>query len=324
MEWRERLARARRKTLDFFSTDYFPKLFLMQTALGPQLQLMSHALHEVSAEWEVEQQSHLQRFGYRSYRLVNWCKAVHLNIFFDSVFAQATSERLWQEHCQTEESRSNFLKFLMRPAAVIHQLVHVPTQGCPYKVFGLLDNVSMEQRLELATDLHATPKCLRDNFTNNFLSQEQFNTPRKLLSENARQVLAGIAVVTATTTYSTERLHSRNLRRAKHRVHTHSLDVKAVSVCHMGLAAPSWVTLALKRQQREQRRLRRASTLQRKRKPQGARRGGGGAFRAYLHHHLQGRKWTAEDMRIAGASYRALPAEEVQRWKEIGIAGPLH
>eukprot|EP00971_Amphidinium_carterae_P351788 6492280-Amphidinium_carterae.8 len=313
---REQMARSRRRALAFFSSNYLPLLFIMLVSLRPQLQVMHHALHQVSYAWEAEQHQRYAEHGLRCFRMLEWHKGIEQQKYINQAVTNAKDPLLWNNICETEEWRTIIMQTLMRPIATVWALLYIRTRGFPYSVFSLLKHTSEAEKLATARTLLATPRCMRDSFGKSFL--ETFNTEQLLLSECARQVLTAIATITATTTFSTERLHSRNSRRARHRVHTHVADLRTIALAHMGFAGPSWAAPGWKKIQNQKRERKRVQHAQ---APQKARRGGGGAFRAFQHHHLQGRRWTGDDMKQVATAYRQLTPRKRAHWEEIGRAG---
>ena len=314
---RLRIARAQRLARDFFSSNYLPDMYLMQAALQPEQDLMSHALHQGSAAWEVREMQNLATMGWRNYRVLSWNQGLELDSCIQRCVQNFASAKQWQYFPHTEAFWSRITKVSLRPAAVLWSLMRVRTKGCPYKVFGLIAPLAAGDREALATSLLQTPRCLRDQFTSDFLVL--FPTVQRLLSERARQILTCIAAAMATTTSSVERQHSRNARRAKHRVQTHLADLRALALSHCGYAAPAWAAHALRRRRRcSQQSKKVISALP---KTQKRKRGGGGAWRAYQHHHLQGKRFQAADIRSLAQTFRALTPAEKEHWQALGRRG---
>ena len=297
---RERLAKALGKAVDFFKTPYMQHLFLLQAALQPEQELMAHALKMSSVAWELVAMQMQEQHGWSSYRVLTWHDGVHLETFFQETFRNLFSATLWEDMVQTEETWSTIVRNSLRPAAAIWMLVYVRTKSCPFSLFKLLAPMGLVEWQEVAEKLLQTPVCLRDSFATHFLAL--FGDQPSLLSERARQVLSCVASQMSTNTYSVERCHSRNARRARHRVHTHVADARAIALTHQGFAGPEWAYRALGKAHKRDRERPAAAAGPRQRHKR--RRGGGGAWRSYLSHHLKNRKWTGRQMHLLAQRYR--------------------
>ena len=73
--------------------------------------------------------------------------------------------------------------------------------------------------------LSTQPQCLLDSFTQRFPQQRE-----------AKELLQAMASVIQTCTFNAERMHSKNLRRARKRVSVAVPDVKLVALSHMSFA----------------------------------------------------------------------------------------
>ena len=161
----------------------------------------------------------------------------------------------------------------------------------------------------------STPRCGLDAFSQVF--QEEFGTVVALASERCQQILHMLLRELELSTYSTERLHSSNSRRARARYATHSLTVPQMAVaqsegipqCCRPFAKLQASTDVSASKGQKRKRLEAGATDRKKR-------GGGGAWRAWLHVHGQG---TGKiDWHQQSLDYQACGDEEWNRMQEIG------
>eukprot|EP00971_Amphidinium_carterae_P212144 4209867-Amphidinium_carterae.1 len=222
----------------------------------------------------------------------------------------------------------------MRAGAVIHQLVHCRVKQYPYKLFQLLNRDN--NIVELAETILQTPTCMQDSFTAHVL--KKYNTSHKLAGEEAFVFLELVARKSMCTTYTTERLHSRNFRRAKSRTMTQKIDLNDLALPHLAHAGPHFSHEILHKQSKdkEQNNQKASKKYGRpcKRKapectddgagvaePPTRKRGGGGAWRAFQQLQLQGQKFTGPIVKELSEKYKHLSDEEKLHYKEVGRAG---
>ena len=219
----ERLRQERNATLRvavaFLKKSWLQHFWLMRVALSGQIHLMKTIVDNTSAHHEVSQLVAEQQEGSRDFRVL----ALHQNRLVNTML-QSTCENichatLWQHVPETEELRSNILRLLLRPAAVAWQLISCRFRAWPWKLFELLDNPTEA----CAQALLHEPRCLRDSWSQKFV--DTYSTVGELLSETCLQVLKLLATLLQTTTFSTERAHSRNLRFSKRRAHSKRMDL---------------------------------------------------------------------------------------------------
>ena len=195
----------------------------------------------------------------------------------------------------------------------------------PYRLFELLGehNAALE---EAALALTQTPSCMRDRFAKHFLAA--YPSVPDLMGAEARVLLLCLARQVTGTTYSTERLHSRNLRRAKGRASTQRINIKDLALPHVAFAGPRYCHKSVQSSRSSNRpgRPKRKSAdpdPQLHRPSKKKRTGGGGAWRAYVHLNLGGRQITPAVSMELGAGYRNLTQEQRQHYEDIGRAGPF-
>ena len=325
---KERLANAisRKCAQAFMKPCLLEKALLLQVPLLPQQRLMHSLVRQTGAVWEREQLVAMASIGARQYRVGNLSGGALLPAFFQQTLEIQASSRFCQHLTTTEHLRSKILKLVMRPAALVHQLVRLRVVNMPYSLFGLL-GVTGEARLALAETLLGMPKCLRDAWCRDMFAK--FPTKEELCSDTAMNILAVLAKHCICTTVGTERVHSKNLRRSKGRT-THRADIPLLAAPHAGFAAASWVprplpvaSASLQGQQKRKRGRPSNDTggdddCKKRRR---GRSGGGGAWRAFCSVQLGGTPFSASTMRQLSARYAALTAEEAAYYRRLGQLG---
>ena len=243
-----------------------------------------------------------------------------MNVFFRETLAFFRDKSLWSGFPDAEDSSSRRLKVCMRPAAVIHQLVAARTAGFPYRMFSLL-SPGIDVRAQ-AAELLSTPLCLLDDWSKKFL--EVNDTEAKLSSPEALCELEVLAEVALCNTVSTERAHSKNLRRAATRHQTQKADLRYIALTHLGHSAPasSLRAEAPRKLPSASKRKGRPPKQSSSSAPVAKVKGGGGAWRAFVHHNLAGgRKLTGQNIRELSDAYRRLTAEELLQYQRLGQLG---
>ena len=236
---REENAYSVKQSLQFMSAGMWRDVYMMGLALHPESVLMHALVHMVSAEWEKQQQASLLELDSRDYR----CCLLQSGILTDRSLALCMelfkSTSLWQSFHPTEAFRSKLLQLFFRSSSVIYQLIKTRTEIMPYKLFSLLSAPDHEV-INIATRiLNETPRCLYDSWSRCYV--ERYNTAEKLSSTESLLVLELIARKAQANTFTTEALHSRNLRKAVSRHATHKPDLKHLAVSHSAEAMPVWM-----------------------------------------------------------------------------------
>ena len=209
--WRADNAASLQIARRFMVRGLWQRVFMLKTTLEPQRALMHGLLHSISQEWEHEQlHSHIMDKA-KEFRIVNVHQGSLLHNFFVDSMDTLRSKELWGQFHESEIFRTKLLQQTMRPGAVGYQLVFLRTRGFPYKVFSLLEG---GENLEAkALDILRTPACMLDSWSRSFLAEH--SSVGELTGPRAKAELIVIADVFLGTTFTTERLHSKNLRRAR-------------------------------------------------------------------------------------------------------------
>ena len=141
-------------------------------------------------------------------------------------------------HCgllqETELLRTEVLQRVLRPAAVCHQLILLRTSALPYRMFALLNTETNSE--DEARKILEIPACLRDRWSTDFLGR--YDSVDRLLSVQAMHELHLVAETLLLVTYTTERIHSRHLRRAKDK-QGEKPDLRYLGRTHAGWSAPT-------------------------------------------------------------------------------------
>ena len=299
-------------SLHFMVSGVWKEVYLLRVCLHAQKTLMATVLHCTSQDWELAQQFNLLQTGAREYRLLNLHKGDMVTVFFAEVSRLFHSITTWVHFLETERFRSRILQAFMRSAAVVFQLMVTRLKGYPYALLSVLDPGSRDSAVAMAL---AAPRCMLDTWSRRFL--EMF-PGEDLKGQEAQAVLELVAEVGMGTTFSTERLHSRNLSRAKQR-QSRKADVQYLGLSHMGFSAPSSCRHSAPSAQVTSGN--RPGRPRKKDKADPQRRGGGGAWRAYVSAHLGGRYLKGEVATELSAGYRALTQEQKAHYQLLGQLG---
>ena len=326
---RERAERALslQVSTSFMKRGLWQSVYMLRVTLEGQRALMATVLESIGREWEEKQLNSVIEGRPREFRVVSLNDGRCFENYLSSVGECLLSPILWSEFAETERFRGRLCQQSLRPAAVCHQLLRVRFAGLPFLLFRLLTEPSDVENL--ATQILNMPMCLRDQWSKAFL--DRYHSVRGLLSNGAQHEILMLADMMLNCTYTTERLHSKHLRRAKDRQGRRA-DLPYVALTHMGYAAPtpcpvdvavSNVTCAAQKGGRPRKRSAESQPEQgneghRQRRRQ---RGGGGPWRAYMHEQMQGTQFTSEGVRELAASYNLLSQEQKARYVSVGHHG---
>eukprot|EP00971_Amphidinium_carterae_P351764 6492268-Amphidinium_carterae.3 len=317
--------RTLRMCLLFFSRrteELMQDVFLLRICLQPELALMHAIIHTVSDAWETTQLKSMWSIHVREFRPLRLHKRVDVATFHQSVLAQFLDTTLWQWFVQTEGFASMLLQLSMRSGALAWQTVDLRVQQLPYKLFTLLERDNLEAK---SSELLRIPMCGRDDFSKRFL--QVHNSVEKLCSSEVHSTLYVLAHLWTSTTFATEALHARNLRRAKGRTMTKRIEVCDLAVAH-SLAPHPWLQPAVVKTKadseptkRKSGKLKHCDAAPEKRRR--ANPGAGGAWRAFNHIQLGGRKFDAASVGELACAYRALSPQSKHYYETLGAAGSL-
>ena len=310
------------KCCKWLETEWEKTLWIMRLCLRPQVRLMQVILKQDSQQHLAASLCMQMDRGQRPHNILALHRGQDTWQMLRDSLRLLQSMELWAHLPQTEELYSHVIMSMTRAAAVVWQQIILRMAQFPYKLFRLLEGGTQQELQQVAADILATPRCQLDDFTESFL--HSYNTVDLILSPESIEIVSAIASLIRGSTFSTERLHSCNRRRAFGRVQTTTLDAQTLALPHSGQAIPKWMTV--KKKQKCKRTLGRPP----KRPRDGAqadqaepnkRRGGGGPWRAFLHMKASGRQLTPDVVAALSAEYANLSEEEYQPYLALGQAG---
>jgi hypothetical protein len=273
--WREKVSRARGAGLVFAQSYNEPKLLLMTLVLEPLQALRNRQFKLSGKSWDRQQELRAAKslkvgtdtIASRQYRVVVSATCAHEFKFLDEVRALLSPSESWSVlpiASRTVSLRSLAFRLLSRAAALVHELLVVPQQGCPWQLFTLLE------KPELIAQVASTPICRRDRFTHDFLGRFP-----DLTSPHVRPTLHSLALEFTSDTGQIETLHAtirRRLLAASHNTHTELFAV----------LGSEWIALQSKHTMPQGRSSQTSKGGKISKKHAGPRRGGGGGYRAYV------------------------------------------
>ena len=126
----------------------------------------------------------------------------------------------------SEEMLCKLFILIARQGAAAYELLQCRHRTWPYRLFEILTDDAVADLLLEHNDFEL------DEFTLHF---KQFYGDDNLTGVSAKAELATLGAVCKTDTASTERWHSRNQRRAKFRVWSHTQDLESLSAKFLGM-----------------------------------------------------------------------------------------
>ena len=314
---REELAKSTKIAITFLQSNFLSQLWVMRGSLVGQIRLMATLLHSVSKAYIVGN-LHKQRYGLRpEFRILALHKQTATQEMLRETLASVKDATMWAWMPETEDRSTLIFKMAFCSAAHVWQLVMQRFTAWPWRIFVLLEDQTEVQAREL---LESAP-CLRDPWTQKFMSK--YATPAALVSEEAIQTLWALATMIEGNTFTTERLHSRNLRQMARRVQAKAMDITQLAWHHVATPGPFWLPSTPLTDQKKRKRGRpkkaegRARKLTKQNRPKLV--GGGGAWRAFLHERAG--QFKTGDLTALAAEYHALSPEEWQRFQMLGALG---
>ena len=309
---------------------WWPRYLVLRVSLEPEILLMSRLLESTSssAMHSTMQQGHRgERWNFFGLELQSGSFTQPASRKFQE---QLFSTTLWPSLClnETEFFRTHVLQMLSRLQSCIWEKVAFTANKFPLRLLSLLQ----ANTDEVAGQILHTPPCVRGDLANQLIGR--YSTIERLRSPEFQQILWQLGSLVQATTFSTERLHSRNLRRSRMRVCVTRADIKMIALNHVGFAGPSWLRHL---------RIREAATVQCKpgrplRSRTGLRvrvgakrtadgsfklRGGGGAWRAFLRERMSAGPsgFTSAAMQEWRQEYWSLSDDDWQRYASLGRQG---
>ena len=138
--------------------------------------------------------------------------------FMQNSLAHFQNQMRWAHLTPNQATISLVWRTSWRPIAVIYTLVQQRAACYPAKLFLLLS-----QDRQAAQEFITCAGCLLDGFSLAF--RQLYNTVDLVLGPCAQNTLTMIAQMAATSTLTTEVLHSRNARKLRTRVQSQQMDM---------------------------------------------------------------------------------------------------
>jgi hypothetical protein len=216
----------------------------------------------------------------------------------------------------SEEMLCKLFILIARQGAGSYELLHCRHRTWPYKVFEILKDDAVADWLDVHDD------CELDEFTLHF---RQYYGKGNCTGESAKAELATLAAVCKTDTASTERWHSRNQRRAKFRVWSHTQDLDSLSAKFLGMRTRDSGVRRTDDGERAKRRRQAPyeAAKQQEKLMLTSHRYAGGAWRAFMHMMAAGRRITPQLSAVMSEEYRALSPEQKEYYRELGALAVL-
>ena len=211
------------------------KTYILMMGLQAERNLMDSILFTSSAVWDLQEMRTRLRTGQRSYPLSTMQLSnvrCPFTAFMTASAALLQGNELWDHLAASHELANLIVTTVCRSVATVHELCVQPSRRFPLRLLELLDTQGSAERIS------ATPRCLLDDFSKRHLSE--YASPETLDGVESRAILQSIMQQIDTHTFTTERLHSRNLRQCKSRLQTQQVDVSWLAAQHCSCAGPPW------------------------------------------------------------------------------------
>ena len=273
--------------------------------LAPVHELMARFLCISGAGWRKKQAALAAQGKPRSWAVLEAARLRDVNNCMELLlmFAISPLPAAKQNYVPCE---ARLLCFVMASGGLcsLQSLLRLPRQGLPYQVFKLLENPS------LAADLLKTPPCQLDEFCN-FLFQ-RYPSDTQLVGPEGLAILEAVADLLHVDVAGIEATHASTREFSKLRSKGWTASLECISS-----------RFVLQQRQRHLGRTQASGRRKKRERKPKQRRGGGGAWRAYVHHYLNGRQLTAQLASEMSAAYRDLEDAERSMFVEAGSGGTL-
>lgn len=308
-EWAKKKRQQKAKTLLWVNSKPRDRLIVMQHCLQPVSKIMYAFLDISGRQWERKQMSRSARGNARSYRVCIAWEGKHVQVFY-----QGTSACL-RTHPKpiiqiTQALRAMAFRMLSCSSCSMHQLIRHVRSGYPYKLFALF-----QASPQLIHSFDPGPKCLWDELAIEFFAH--YDCPEKWGSHECQSVLQSMALAIELDIASIECKHG-STRRVTHIKSTQTWTASLDSVSAMFVSRQA----ALQQQSDK-------TTMKPRTKPKPGSQlkqekrlgGGGGTYRAFLHVHHRGTKFTKESIAAAKDKFNKLSPDELLFFQDLGARG---
>ena len=302
LDWHEQCKAKLKKALSWAMSHPGRAVFIMMICLKPLLQLMQSYMHLASDQWDHEQETAKANGKPRSFRVVELLQAKQITRFMEDLSKSChfASPALPVGEC-TSAVRTCMFRMLMRAGAIVHQLLFVPHQNCPFRLFSALQD---------PTPVLETPPCMQDNLMKGFL--QRFPSAEMIVSDVAQHVLATLAEFVQVDILRIEALHATSRRL----INTRSLQTWSLAMSNMNA---EWLIrqLVILRQkftdsnddrQGASKRVNKSAKMKK-------RKGHGASWNAFVSRHCQGQKLSGSLLKATSLKYKAAKAERNSEWE---------
>lgn len=311
--WREEAADRVQATRRWVLSDAFvDDMVFAQVQYRPQSARMLRQLSLTGERFEVLQQRRLATDGHRDYPVLDAASAKSdLELMREATDLMFIADRWVAIQQRTEAIDCRIFRVSSRMGAAAYELLLRRHLNWPFRLFAILADDGV------ADALAAERECMLDLFS---LSFRRAHAQGGLASEVAKAELLALAAIVKTDTSSTERWHSKNQRRARARVWSHTQDVASLGAHFLAQRMRGPIEPAAIGGERKRRRRGAGGHAEHGGEEGGKPRcaGGGGPWRAFVHVEGKGRKLTASVAAELSARYAALGDEEREFFKELG------
>ena len=141
----------------------------------------------------------------------------------------------WWDILEKSEASANVLfKLCGKVQGAIHHLLTCRYASYPYRLIDILSPDPFIRDTAIA-ELMTAKLCMMDLFTKDF--RNTYHTAAMINTPQCRTELHLILSSLWCTTFSTERVHSTNLRRLKARRQSQAMSLEDIAITHMGVAS---------------------------------------------------------------------------------------
>ena len=219
------------------------QLFLILVSLAPQQQLMRRII-DISSAWAEVSRLHKALEGeQRSFAITEFvnahCRGGFVHEHQQHIMANLLDPGRWGPAMHHEETSTDMVRFGLRAASVVHELLAQRCVSFPVQPFQILHNPDAASKI--IQDWHQRP-CIMDTFT--LQHCEVYSDEEKLLSPESLEILSAAALLFIGSIYSTETLHSRHSKRANLKL-TYDLTLQSVAMWAQTQAQPRHIIQAI-------------------------------------------------------------------------------
>lgn len=296
----------KRKALAWANTSPGPVIVSMQLCMRPSMRFLCTLVKLASEAWQRENLAAASKGMATKSSVLEIYAGDCFETFRSGIADILFSNIKGMPACgHTDSMRTLAFRMLSRSLCAAHQLVMCYGKGCPAMLFGVLRG-----RVD---ELLSLPSCLRDELTERFL--DLFPSREDLSSVEAFHMLSTLSKEYAVDILDLERNHS-SIRRIVQSKSLHTWTVSYQSACCHWIIRQS----ASLRKRFTPKKVKKTISRKKPRKQKQ----GGGSWRAFLHVHARGQKFTGEFVKKMAAAYRSAKASpDFRVIEELGLLATL-